>query len=242
MNGRTFAYPRGRLLGGSSSASKFQSQCEKDFIVLNQSLDYLFHQYGTNEDWNRLGSTSGDSGWSWSNMKKYIQKVPSLTTCVNFSNLMTTFLQHEKFVPPVDGHNTTGQFIPSLHGFNGVTSVSLPGNNQTIDPRVIATTQQLAEFPYNQDMSGGDQPLLGIGWLQSSAGGGVRSSSSTSYLAQTNSRPNLKVVINTTAMKLVQTGVTASALKSFRAVLITSSPGASNTPSGKYSKLLIGTL
>jgi len=170
-------------------------------------------------------------------MKKYIQKVSSLTTCVIFSNSITTLLQHEKFVPPVDGHNTTGQFIPSLHGFNGVTSVSLPGNNQTIDPRVIATTQQLAEFPFNQDMSGGDQPLLGIGWLQSSAGGGVRSSSSTSYLAQANSRPNLKVVINTTAMKLVQTGVTASALTSFRSVLITSSPGTSNTPSGKYSKL-----
>ena len=79
---------------------------------------------------------------------------------------MLTIHKHEKFVPPVDGHNTAGQFIPSLHGFNGVVSVSLPGNNQTIDSRVLATTKQLKEFPYNQDMSGGDHSLLGIGFLQ----------------------------------------------------------------------------
>ncbi|KAF8962410.1 hypothetical protein BDZ97DRAFT_1939825 [Flammula alnicola] len=193
MAGRTFPYPRGRLLGGSSSAN------------------YCFHQYGTNEDWDRLANISGDPNWAWSNMKQYIQV-------------------HEKFVPPVDGHNTTGQYIPSLHSTTGVTSVSLPGFNQTIDPRVIATTQQLAEFPFNEDMSGGDQPLLGIGWLQSSAGGGSRSSSSTSYLAQANGRPNLIVVINTVVTKLIQTGVTSSGLKSFRAVQFASSAGTSNLP------------
>ncbi|KDR79239.1 hypothetical protein GALMADRAFT_223476 [Galerina marginata CBS 339.88] len=201
MQGRTFAYPRGRLLGGSSSAN------------------YLFHQYGTNEDWSRLSSASGDSGWLWSNMKKYIQK-------------------HEKFVPPVDGHNTTGQFIPSLHGFNGEVSTSLPGYNQTIDPRVLATTKQLAEFPYNQDMSGGDQSLLGIGFLQSSAGGGVRSSSSTSYLANANKRPNLTVIINATVMKLIQTGTTSKGLKSFRSVQFGSSLGTASTPASTSSKIV----
>ncbi|KDR79210.1 hypothetical protein GALMADRAFT_137093 [Galerina marginata CBS 339.88] len=198
MNGRTFSYPRGRLLGGSSSAN------------------YLFHQYGTDEDWQRLSTVSGDSGWSWANLKKYVQ-------------------QHEKFVPPVDGHNTNGQFIPSLHGFNGMVSVSLPGNNQTIDPRVLATTKQLAEFPYNQDMSGGDHSLLGVGFLQSSAGGGVRSSSSTTYLAKANGRPNLTVLINAYVTKLVQTGTARGGLKSFRGVQFTSSPGTSSTPAGSGS-------
>jgi len=113
-----------------------------------------------------------------------------------------------------------------------MVSVSLPASNQTIDPRVLATTQQLAEFPYNEDMSGGSHSLLGIGFLQSSAGGGVRSSSSTSYLAKANSRPNLTVIINATVMKLVQTGTTHSNLKSFRSVRFTSSPGAALTPTG----------
>ncbi|KAF8958368.1 hypothetical protein BDZ97DRAFT_1923812 [Flammula alnicola] len=174
MGGRTFPYPRGKILGGSSSAN------------------YLFHQFGTDEDWNRLGSLSGDSGWTWANMKQYVQK-------------------HEKFVPPVDGHNTTGQFIPSLHGFKGEVSVSLPGNNQTIDPLVLQATKQLAEFPFNEDTSGGDHSLLGIGFLQSSAGGGVRSSSSTSYLANANGRPNLTVLIDATVVKLLQTGTAPQA-------------------------------
>jgi hypothetical protein len=37
--------------------------------------DYLFHQFGTKEDWDRLGAVSGDNGWTWANMRQYIQKV-----------------------------------------------------------------------------------------------------------------------------------------------------------------------
>ncbi|KAF8154533.1 aryl-alcohol oxidase [Crassisporium funariophilum] len=195
LNGRTFPYPRGRLLGGSSSAN------------------YMFHQYGASGDYDRLSTVTGDTGFKWTNMRQYIQK-------------------HEKIVPPTDGHDTTGQFIPSLHGFSGEVSVSLPGNSQGIDARVIATTSQLkSEFPLNHDMSGGDQPLLGVGWVQSSVGGGVRSSSSTSYLANGNSRPNLHVLINATVMKLIQSG-TKGGLPSFRSVQFTSSPGTASTPAG----------
>lgn len=39
------------------------------------SLDYLIHQYGTNEDWNRMANVSGDLGWAWNNMKQYIKRV-----------------------------------------------------------------------------------------------------------------------------------------------------------------------
>ena len=60
------------------------------------------------------------------------------------------------------------------------------------------------EFPFNPDMGGGD--VLGIGWVQSSIGDGVRSSSSTSYLRNALSRPNLHVLINATVMKLLPSG------------------------------------
>lgn len=99
----------------------------------------------------------------------------------------------------------TGQYTSENHGAHGQVSVSLPGNSQTIDAKVIATTQELAdEFPFNPDMGGGD--VLGIGWVQSSIGGGVRSSSSTSYLRNALSRPNLHVLIHATVMKLWPSG------------------------------------
>ena len=88
----------------------------------------------------------------------------------------------------------------------------------------MATTGQLSEFPYNEDTSGGDRSLLGVGFIQSTVGGGVRSSSSTSYLATANSRPNLTVLINATVGKLLQSG-TKNALKCFRSVQFSSSPG-----------------
>lgn len=110
---------------------------------------------------------------------------------------------------------------------------SLPGYNQTIDPRVLATMQQLPdEFPFNHDMSGGDNSLLGFGFVKSSAGGGKRSSSSTTYLAAANSRPNLTVLINAHVQKLVQTGTTSSGLKIFKNVTFSSTPGKGTTPAG----------
>ncbi|PPQ81819.1 hypothetical protein CVT25_013655 [Psilocybe cyanescens] len=178
---RTVPYIRGRVLGGSSS------------------INFLFHQYCTMDDWNRISAISGDAGWRWSNMRQYVTK-------------------HEKMVPPADNHNTTGQFVAAVHGTTGEVSVSLPGSNQSIDARVVATTRQLAEFPFNEDTGGGDQGLLGVGFIQSSAGGGIRSSSSNTYLANANGRPNLTVLVNATVTLLLQTGNSSTGAPSFRSV------------------------
>lgn len=137
-------------------------------------------------------------------------------------------------VPPADNHNTTGQFVAADHGTAGEVSVSLPGSSSSIDARVIATTQQLAEFPFNEDTSGGDHSILGIGFVQSSAGGGIRSSSSTSYLANANSRPNLVVLINATAILLPQTGNSSTGAPSFRSVQYTISQATGNLTIGCF--------
>ncbi|KAF5327464.1 hypothetical protein D9619_004054 [Psilocybe cf. subviscida] len=191
LNGRSFPYPRGKVLGGSSS------------------INYLIHQFGTKEDWNRYADVSGDQGWSWDKMRKYVRK-------------------HERIVPPIDSHNTAGQYLPGNHGTNGVVSVSLQGYNTSIDARVLQATKELpGEFPFNQDLSGGDQPMLGIGFVQTNAGNGTRSSSSTSYLAQANSRPNLTVLINATVTKLLSTAANDKKLKAFRSVQFSNTPGTS---------------
>ncbi|KAF4621592.1 hypothetical protein D9613_012602 [Agrocybe pediades] len=188
---RIIPYARGHVLGGSSS------------------INFLFHQYCAADDWNRLGTISGDAQWSWGHIRQYVSK-------------------HERMVAPVDGHDTSDQFVPSTHGTSGEVSISLPGSNNSIDSRVFATTQQLAEFPYTPDTSGGDNTLLGLGFLQSSSSGGVRSSSSTTYLAAANSRPNLTVLVNATVIQLIQSGNSSTGAPSFRTVHFVASPAPGN--------------
>ena len=121
-------------------------------------------------------------------------------------------------VPPADNHaGTAAQILSSTHGIAGDLSVSLPGFNETIDSMVYQTTRQVAEFPFLPDTSGGDTRFLGVGFIQSSAAGGVRSSSSTTYLANASGRPNLTVLLNATAIKVFPNGNT-SGLPSMRVV------------------------
>ena len=61
-----------------------------------------------------------------------------------------------------DHHNTTGQYDPRVHGFNGVNSVSVGEYPSAIDGRVIQATKELPnEFPFNLDYNSGYH--LGIG-------------------------------------------------------------------------------
>jgi hypothetical protein len=71
--------------------------------------------------------------------------------------------QNEKLAASADHHNTSGQFkfTPSVHGFHDAIDVSRPGFPTPIDTRVIVSTQETAEFPFNKDMNSGD--ALGIG-------------------------------------------------------------------------------
>lgn len=60
--------------------------------------------------------------------------------------------------------------------------------------------------------------MLGIGYAQSSMTGGARTSSSTSYLADANARPNLTVLINAMVTKLLPTKTAATGVNSFLTV------------------------
>lgn len=91
---------------------------------------------------------------------KILQTGEPLIICT--TNIVSTDLQNERFTPPADNHNTTGQFEPSVHGFDGVTSVCLPGFPQGTDDRILRVTAELPdEFPYNRDYNSGKP--LGVG-------------------------------------------------------------------------------
>ncbi|KAJ7249687.1 aryl-alcohol-oxidase from pleurotus Eryingii [Mycena rebaudengoi] len=171
LNGRSIPYPRGFVLGGSSS------------------VNYMIYTRGSKEDFDRMARASGDQGWSWDSLIPYMRK-------------------NERIGVPPDHHNTTGQFDPAVHGFNGINTISLAGFPNDIDSQFIQTTDELAEFPFNLDMNSGYQ--LGVGWLQSTIKDGSRSSSATSYLApQFLNRPNLHVLLNARVTRILPTGADA---------------------------------
>lgn len=83
--------------------------------------------------------------------------------CSSLSENWSLSPQNENFVPPADGHNTTGQYDPRHQYSGGMTSVSLANfAAPAVDDRVIQTTQDLPEeFPFNLDLNSGSP--LGIG-------------------------------------------------------------------------------
>ncbi|KAJ7149908.1 aryl-alcohol oxidase precursor [Mycena filopes] len=56
FNGRSISYPRGHMLGGSTS------------------VNYMAYTRGSSEEWDRYAKLSGDAGWSWASIQKYIFK------------------------------------------------------------------------------------------------------------------------------------------------------------------------
>ncbi|KAF9471414.1 aryl-alcohol-oxidase from pleurotus Eryingii [Pholiota conissans] len=183
LNGAAISYPRGHVLGGSSS------------------VNCLVYTRGSEADYNRYASYTGDAGWSWSNMFSYFKK-------------------SERFTPPTDNHNVTGQYNPSVHGFSGRNSVSLPGESTGIDGRVAAALEELGgEFAFNEDTNSGSP--LGFGWSQAVIDGPTasRSSSSTGYLApQFLSRPNLHILLNAQVARILQSKDHSVAAPSFKTV------------------------
>ncbi|KAK1235691.1 hypothetical protein PQX77_001062 [Marasmius sp. AFHP31] len=145
----------------------------------SSSINCMFYTRGTRDDWDRYADVTGDEGWSWDSIQPYIRK-------------------NERFTPPVDGHDTTGEFDPAVHSFSGINSVTLSGFRHQVDTRIIQASKSMAndsDYRFNLDMNSGDQ--LGVGFGQSTVFNGTRSSSATSYLGeQFIIRPNLFVLLH----------------------------------------------
>ncbi|KAK0437902.1 aryl alcohol oxidase, partial [Desarmillaria tabescens] len=150
----------------------------------SSAVNYMAYTRGSSEDYDRYARVTGDEGWGWDELQPYIRK-------------------NERLVAPADHHNTTGEFDPAVHSFDGVNSVSLPGYPRAIDGRVIQATQELSgEFSFNLDYNSGYH--LGIGWEQTTVGNGTRSSSETSYLGPGYiDRENLHILIHTYVTRIL---------------------------------------
>ncbi|KAF8153495.1 hypothetical protein K438DRAFT_1987630 [Mycena galopus ATCC 62051] len=155
---------------------------------------------GSAEDFDRYATVTGDPGWSWDNILPY-------------------FFKNEKWTQPADHHDTRGQFNPAVHSTDGINSVSLSGYPWPIfQSHVIQTTREFpGEFPFNLDFNSGQ--MLGVGWFQSTIGGGRRSTSATSYLAPNFiQRNNLHVLLHPQVSKLMDPGKTTEGAVTFGGV------------------------
>ncbi|THU97770.1 alcohol oxidase [Dendrothele bispora CBS 962.96] len=168
------------------------------------AINGMVYTRGTSEDWDRYADLTGDSGWSWDSVQPYIRK-------------------NERFTPPADNHNTSGQFDPAVHGFNGINSVTLFGFLHHLDELIIETSQiPETEFPFNLDQNSGHQ--LGIGWSQSTIFNGTRSSSAASYLAPPfRQRPNLHILLHAYVTRILP--ATTNQSHSFSGVEFTQDAG-----------------
>uniref|UniRef100_A0A5K1K0S2 Glucose oxidase n=1 Tax=Ganoderma boninense TaxID=34458 RepID=A0A5K1K0S2_9APHY len=168
LGGRNIVYPRGHVLGGSTS------------------INLMIWTRSSRDDFDRYAMVSGDDGWSWDAIEPYYRKI-------------------ERFVPPVDHHNTSGEIDIGIHGIRGPVNITVANAPYPIDSRVNATSRELSDqYPYNMDMNSGNP--IGIGWTQGAYGNGIRASASSSYIRPFTSRPNLDVLVNAVTTRVLRTG------------------------------------
>ncbi|KDQ32850.1 hypothetical protein PLEOSDRAFT_1098831 [Pleurotus ostreatus PC15] len=155
----------------------------------SSSINGMLYSRGTSDDYDSIAELVGDPLWSWDRLQPYIKK-------------------NELWSPPSSNRPTEGEFDPSVHGRHGLVAVSLPSVLQPIDDRVLQTTRENSEFPFNLDVNSGHH--LGIGWLQSTVtSAGKRASSATSYLSPgVINRSNLDVLLDAQVTRLLVSNAT----------------------------------
>lgn len=96
----------------------------------------------SNGAWDHWADLVDDPSLSWEAVQKY-------------------WLRTSRLVDPVDGHDTTGQVIPSAHGF-GPVNVSLFSYTKPVYQSIIETSKKAmdSKFQFNQDNNAGSN----LGW------------------------------------------------------------------------------
>ncbi|KAI0061458.1 aryl-alcohol-oxidase from pleurotus Eryingii [Artomyces pyxidatus] len=136
------------------------------------TINFMLYTRGSVEDWDRIADITGDEGWSWKSVLPLAKKL-------------------ETWVSPTNGRDVAGQYEPDAHGDSGPILVSLANSDTLIHRKVIQATTEIDGFEFNKDVNAGSQ--LGMGWLPSTIGGGIRSGSNN-YLKPAEGRSNFDIL------------------------------------------------
>jgi choline dehydrogenase len=158
VNGRAILYPRGRVLGGSSSINGM-------IYVRGQPEDF--------DHWAQLGNR----GWSWDDVLPFFKKAE-------------------------DWEGGADEF----HGEGGPLLTSRTADQPPLCHKIIEAGTQIG-LEYRDDVNrlppgAGDS----IGWVQQTRRGRRRQSAARTYLRPALKRPNLQVVTNALARRVVFDG------------------------------------
>ncbi|KAJ7843418.1 aryl-alcohol oxidase [Mycena olivaceomarginata] len=168
----------------------------------SSAMNGMVYVRGSKADYDRYAAFSGDPGWAWDAIQPYIRK-------------------NEHWTVSTDRHSESGKFNPAVHGFHGINAVSLPGfTYPVVDARVKQVIEEMSDrFPFNRDYNSELLPKthnINVAWTQNTIKHGKRSSSFSSYLGpEFIGRPNLHVVLNAQATRLIQA---SEAPKEFKTV------------------------
>ncbi|KAJ3739815.1 alcohol oxidase [Lentinula detonsa] len=145
----------------------------------SSSINGMWYTRGSSADYDRWANVTGDQGWLWDELQTYFEK-------------------SETFTSPVDGHNTSGQYDPALHGTQGPLQVTVGGYSQSLDQLVMGRLDE--QFPFIEDYDDGEP--IGFGWTQTTIGNGSRSSAATAYLDNYLNRTNLDIAVNSLVTRI----------------------------------------
>jgi len=152
MKGRRMYWPRGKLIGGSSSVNAM-------VYMRGQAADY--------DLWRQLGN----AGWSYADVLPYFKKAE---------------------------HNE--RLHDEFHGREGPLNVADRPYTNPLSHVFVAAAQQ-AGIPFNPDFNGAVQ--LGCGLFQVTQKNGQRWSAANAYLHPAAARPNLAVVTQAQATRVL---------------------------------------
>lgn len=155
LNGRTMHFPRGKVLGGSSSING-------QVLIRGNAGDF--------DGWAQAGAT----GWSYADCLPYFRK----------------FERHP-------GGET------ALRGGSGPIGITIapPAEQMTPMGQAWFKAAEQAGYPINPDLNGADQE--GFGRADANFADTRRQSTSSTYLAEAIGRPNLRVISQAQATRLL---------------------------------------
>jgi choline dehydrogenase len=163
LGGRDTYWPRGRVLGGSSSINAM-------VYIRGQREDY--------DSWAALGNR----GWSWEDVGPIFRRMEDNTAGAN---------EHRGVGGPLSVTDTASSAHPMCQDF-------------------IAACEQ-AGLPRNADFNGATQE--GAGLYQITTRKGVRASAAAAFLRPAMSRPNLRVVTDAHATRILFDGKKATGVE-----------------------------